>query len=242
MGGSYLWGWDGAANWVKVRVDAAGHLQVDVITAGGTAAHCMGWTGAAWTPLLVESLANANLRTRLYDGVNPIKAVESADDIVDANWGLFTQAGIRGWDGNFWKSVNVEDDAGDALANARASLATVAKLYGYNGATWDRLRTYGTGILKVGRAEIDSTTVRRVAAGAVVAGAHNLYWISCSPDGPGSEFELTDAIAGGGAVVFDHFDADRHSEIIHLDPPMKFTAGIWVEKFDHIHSLVFCYV
>ena len=79
-------------------------------------------------------------------------------------------------------------------------------------------------------------------AGAVVAGARKLFWISCSPDAPGAEFELTDAVGGGQPVKLDHFDPDKHSEIINFDPPIKFSTGIWIEKFDHIHSLVFCYI
>lgn len=85
-------------------------------------------------------------------------------------------------------------------------------------------------------------TVRAVAAGQGVLGACKLYWIACSPDGPGAEFEITDAIAIDGAVVYDHFDNDKHSEQLPLDPPMQFTTGIWIEKFDHIHSLTFGYI
>lgn len=84
-------------------------------------------------------------------------------------------------------------------------------------------------------------TRRRMVAGLVIAGVHNLYWIGCSPDSPSAEWELTDADVGGGAVVYDHFDNDKHSEQLIFDPPMKFTVGIYVEKFDHMHSLTFGY-
>ena len=85
-------------------------------------------------------------------------------------------------------------------------------------------------------------TVRVVALGQAVLGACKLYWIACSPDAPGAEFELTDDTATPGIVVYDHFDNDKHSEQLPLSPPMQFTKGIWVEKLDHIHSLVFGYV
>ncbi|GAG98845.1 unnamed protein product, partial [marine sediment metagenome] len=98
------------------------------------------------------------------------------------------------------------------------------------------------GILKVGRAEIGSTTIRKTAVGQAIAGAHHLYWIACSPDAPGAEWVLTDGIAGGGPIKYDHFDNDKHSEHLSFDPPIKFTTGIWIEKFDHMHSLVFCYI
>jgi len=325
-----LWGWDTAA-WQKVRTDAAGHLQVDVITAGSTVGHCYGWTGAAWTPLLVESAGNANLRTRLYDGVNPIISVGTGADIADTNRGLLTQAVLRGWDGAFFKAVNVEDGAGDALDNARANLATLSKLYGYNGATWDRLRvesstafnlrvklydgangidsdlenatiaqakralhviahtyvhtgtnwyrvlavsrgvdgigtggqvmgvasvlygfngadfdrlrSYGTGILKVGRAEVGLLDARLTATGQVGAtGARKLYWMSINPGAGNSVIELTDAIAGGGAVVYDHFHTSRESHVDTLDPPMEFSNGIYLETFTNMTSVIFGYL
>jgi len=85
-------------------------------------------------------------------------------------------------------------------------------------------------------------TVRLVAAGQAIAGAHKLYWVACSPDSPGAEWTLTDDIGIGGDVVYDHFDSDKESEHLKFDPPMQFTKGIWVEKFDHMHSLTFGYV
>jgi len=200
------------------------------------------WNGASYDRLRTESNVAFNLRVKLYDGANGIDS-----DLIDSNIfvsgerALLVRAQICGY--NLEPFLQRRTDS-DALAAVSRELCqfTISALYGYNGATFDRLRTYGTGILKVGRAEIDSTTIRVAAAGAVVAGAHNLYWVACSPDSPGAEWELTDAIAGGGAVKYDHFDPDKHSEHLIFDPPMKFTTGIWIEKFDHMHSLVFCYV
>ena len=85
-------------------------------------------------------------------------------------------------------------------------------------------------------------TVRAVATGPAVARACKLYWIACSPDSAGSEFQLTDADAPGGVEVYCHFDDDRHSEHIHISPPMQFDTGIYVEKFDKIQCLHFGYV
>lgn len=84
--------------------------------------------------------------------------------------------------------------------------------------------------------------IRKTAVGPVVAGAHKLYWVACSPSAPGAEWQLTDDIAGGGAIVYDHFDPDKHSDHLIISPPMQFITGIWVEKFDHMFSLVFGYV
>lgn len=86
------------------------------------------------------------------------------------------------------------------------------------------------------------TVWRMTGAGRVgPGGAKTLHWIACSPDSPSAEWELTDAAGPGGAVVYDHFDSDKHSEHLHFDPPMEFAVGIYIEKFDHMHSLVFCY-
>lgn len=86
------------------------------------------------------------------------------------------------------------------------------------------------------------TTVRRVAAGQVVAGAHRLYWINANPGAANSIFELTDAIAGGGAVVFDHFDTSRDGHVMNLIPPMCFSKGIYLETFNNMTSATFGYI
>jgi len=199
------------------------------------------WNGSEWVKVIGESVANPNLRARLYAGANPItEGLASAISIDPADF--------RGLDVRnvmyLWRSAAVLYLLKDALALGDADTGAhtlPVGLWGFNGANWDRLRTYLTGILKVARAETDAVTVRKTAAGAVVAGDHYLYWVACSPDSPGAEWELTDAIAGGGAVVYDHFDPDKHSEHLNFDPPMHFTTGIWIEKFDHMHSLLFCY-
>lgn len=85
-------------------------------------------------------------------------------------------------------------------------------------------------------------TKRAVGVGSVIAGVHNLYWIVCSPDSAGSEFELTDNTVAGGTEVYCHFDSDRHSEHLTLSPPMQFTKGIYVSKFDKIKCLHFGYI
>lgn len=210
-------------------------------TAVGTVA-LWAWNGASYDRLRMENASLHNLRVRLYDGANGIDSgiLSLAGSDVSAVRGLYTRSqimlqysvtSITPW----YSAVFLGDATGGT------PLGTVA-LWGYNGATYDRLRTWSAGTLKIGRAGIDSTTIRKIATGAVVAGAHELYWIACSPDSPSAEWELTDAIAGGATVVYDHFDNDKHSEHLNFDPPMKFASGIWIEKFDHMKSLVFCYV
>lgn len=264
-----LWGWDEVdlplvSQWRKIHVNAVGDVQVDVgssaLPLGAASAanqvlinanlatmvteqgRCYGWVGDVWYHLLVESAANPNLRVRLYDGANAVTVRPHAFAVAAGDYGLVTASCLTALFGVAWHYLHAGQFNADNQSGGYYGLETRAHLYGYDGSQWDRLRTYDTGILKIGRAPIGATTLRVTAAGQVDdAGAKKLYWISCSPDAPGAEFELSDATEALQPVVFDHFDPDKHSEIINFDPPMEFANGIWVEKFDHIHSLVFCY-
>jgi len=214
----------------------------DSIPPGDSVVHCYGYDGEAWQTLLVESDVLKNLRVKLYDGANGIDA-----GLMDKSY--FSSIGLYGLHTNAKMFLHQNYATNVAWNNAFAigdnntgSYFPPVGLWGFNGAQWDRLRTYGTGTLKVGRAAIDSTTKRVTAAGAVIGGARELYWIACSPDDPNAEFELSDAIEALQPIVYDHFDTDKHSDHLHFDPPMKFATGIWVEKFDHMKSLVFCYI
>jgi len=86
------------------------------------------------------------------------------------------------------------------------------------------------------------TTTRLVAEDTGIAGAHKLYWVACSPSGANAEWQLTDDIAPGGGIVYDHWDTDRHSEQLIFNPPMQFDTGIWVETFTNMTSLTFGYI
>ena len=237
-----IYAWSGSL-WVPVKGDAAGHLQVDVITAGGTASHCYGFDGANWQTLLVESAALKNLRVRLYAGAVPV-AVErlSSFSLPDATFTLATSGGIYLSESGTatwyeWRNaLSVNDgDAGRYFPSVG--------IYGYNGATWDRLRAYGTGILKVGRAEVGLLTARMTAVGQVgAAGARKLYWMNITPSAGNSVVELTDATAGGGAVVYDCFHTAKESHVHQFDPPMEFSNGIYLETFTNMTSIVFGYL
>ena len=86
------------------------------------------------------------------------------------------------------------------------------------------------------------STRRRLVPGQAVPWPCVLYWIGCSPDSPGAGWEITDSLIILGNIVYDHFDPDKHSEQLIFDPPIRFTVGIFIEKFDHMHSLTFGYV
>ena len=202
-----------------------------------------GWDVAAnqWRKVLVD--AQGNVRAMLYDGVNPIDSeLLSATSIADALRGLVVNSALRlsHAGGNNWTEWRAAVDMGDA--NPGVFLAPVTPM-GYNGATWDRLRTDGLGVLKVSKGDIQPARIRMTATGRVgVAGAKKLFWIACSPDSPAAEWEISDSDVGGAAIEYDHFDSDKHSEHIDFNPPVEFATGIWVEKFDHMKSLVFCYI
>lgn len=84
-------------------------------------------------------------------------------------------------------------------------------------------------------------TARMVAPGQVVLGRAHLHWLHENLSGGNGLWELTDAIAGGGAVVLDHFSVNREGHQLHFDPPMYFANGIWLETFTNMTSIVFGY-
>lgn len=265
-----IWGWDEVdlpliSQWRKIHVNAVGDVQVDVgssaLPLGAASAanqvitnadlttliaeqgRCYGWDGDTWEKMLFEDTTYHNLRVKLYDGADgiftyPINAYDIAYAATPA-LATFSKILLHG----SAAVGSVVKQPIRILDNDTGYYSLPVFLWGYNGANWDRLRTYGTGILAVAKGAIQPTRTRVTATGRVgVAGAKTLFWIACSPDDPGGEWEITDADAGGGDVVYDHFDQDRSSEQLDFNPPMEFATGIWVEKFDHMKSLVFCYV
>lgn len=264
-----IWGWDEVvlpltSQWRKIHVNAVGDVQVDVLTSalplGAASAanqvignadlatlvaeqgRCYGWDSAAWQRLTLEGVGLHNLRVKLYDGANGIDSSSAGGGIALAARGLFTNSIIRAYELNsgLWQAGRMkipEDNLTPSFG-----LFVVSHLMGFNGVDYDRLRSYGAGVLTVAKGAIAPTRIRMTATGRVgVAGAKKVFWIACSPDGPSAEWEITDADAGGGAIEYDHFDTDKHSDHIDFNPPMEFATGIWVEKFDHMKSLVFCY-
>lgn len=83
---------------------------------------------------------------------------------------------------------------------------------------------------------------RMIATGQVIAGAHKLYWLHMNPSAGSSILELTDAIAGGGTVIYDDFHTDREGHLHPFNPPIPFSTGIYLETLTNYTSLVFGYV
>ena len=221
---------------------AARDAAIAAAIGGSLTCDIYGFDGMNWQKLLVQSAAHHNLRVALFEGAFRIYSLVGGATIPHADRGLFTHSAGYGTTGVSWHAFRMAPSSTDAVSAGTDRLLVNSSLYGYNGADWDRLRSYDTGILKVAKGAIGPARAKMTGTGQVgAAGVRKLFWIACSPDGPAAEWELTDADAGGGAVVYDHFDADKHSEQIDFDPPMEFATGIWVEKFDHMKSLVFCY-
>lgn len=87
-----------------------------------------------------------------------------------------------------------------------------------------------------------STAVRLLGTGQVIAGQHYLCWMTCNPAAGNSLWEVTDAIAAGGAVVIDCFSTSRESKMGSFRPPIYFATGIYLETFTNMTSITFGYV
>lgn len=85
-------------------------------------------------------------------------------------------------------------------------------------------------------------TIRIVAVGQVIAGAHKLYWVSCNPSAGLSVWELTDDTDGLSALRLDHYHTARESHNTNLIPPRQFINGIYLKTFTNMTSMTFGYV
>ncbi len=218
-------------------------LALKVREQGTPEKHIYGWDSANWKKLLVEDSTNSNLRVRLYDGANPIGSVTSGAFAIGTR-GLPVYAVLGAWIGtNLYRELTCEVTSADNLATNRYGLLVRSHLYGFDDTTWDRLRTYGTGILKVGRADVGLLDVRKTAIGQVGAtGARKLYWLVINPSAGSSVLELTDATAGGAGVKYDCFHTNREAHTHPFDPPLEFSNGIYLETFTNITSVIFGYL
>lgn len=204
--------------------------------------HIHGWDGSAWQKLLTESNTLHNLRVKLYDGANAIGSVP-LDTSATTQSGLVTIACLH-----TRVSANLYNQVGSAylLTDNRTppsyGVASGCYLYGFDGTTWDRLRSYGTGTLKVGRAEVGLLTMRRIGTGQVKASAGKLFWIVMNPAAAASIWELSDDVDGSTAIVLDHYDAAREGHMFTFDPPMEFSSGIYLKAFTNMTSMTFGYL
>ncbi len=234
-------------NYSMAQFDALpGYTEADALAVSSSPiaqARLFGYNGTTWDRLRMESGALHNLRVKLYDGATGISSdllTEGTFD-TDTKTGLYTKAHVllqlAGGLSIPWRGASYLADN-----TSGGQLGSVAN-WGWDGANWDRLRTYGVGILKVGRAHVGLLTVRATATGQVgAAGSRKLYWVHENGGAGNALFELTDAIIGGAAVKFDHFSTSREGHMIPFDPPMEFSNGIYLETFTNMTSLIFGYL
>lgn len=204
--------------------------------------HIHGWDGANWQKLLTESNTLHNLRVRLYDGANAISThLWSGAQPDPGNRGMMVNAFLYGND-RYPAEAERTDVDNIAPSAITKHLCSVSYLLGFDGVNWDRLRTYATGVLKVGRAEVGLQTPRLVGVGQVKASPGKLYWLLLNPSAGNSTVEFTNDLDGLGAVVLDHFDTAREGHPINFDPPMEFTTGIYLKTFTNMTSVIVGYL
>lgn len=206
-----LYGADGSVL-RKVVVDSSGHLQVDTLTSALP-------SGAATEVTLAE--ANA----RLGDEVGPAAGTvnkQLADLLTELASVLDAAARLYGYDGAAWQALQVQNaatpnlrvglfqaanQAGVVQSNADGGDATwyglqaVARLYGFNGSTWDRLRTFDTGILQVAQSFTDAFT--QAAEGSYAPHAKTARWTYTVPAGRRGIFDYVCCRADSTAALGD---------------------------------------
>jgi len=209
-----------------------------------TQAVLYGYDGTNLSRLLVESATDPNLRASLYVGANQIASgVLQTAAFAPGARGLVTISQIMG-DGYYpFAQIGTDADNRPVMTVARVPVSA-AFLYGFDGANFDRLRTYGTGILKVGRAEVGLTRTRVTATGQIgTAGAHDLYWLTIVNNSAANGYiAITDAQAAGASVVWDIAVLAGDSKHVVFDPPLEFATGIYLETVTNVTAVIAGYI
>lgn len=208
--GQMLWGYDGdAKEWRRVIVDASGHLQVDALSVAEHSVDLYGYDGTNWQTLLVESSAFKNLRVKLYDGAGGMGSVYNALTMPYATRGLPVYAALMANDGSLLRILDVTYSSADARSPNFNALFTHARLEGYNGATWDRLRVDASKNLMVNvGAPLDGTDVAVKEQGTPVVhtqGHDGSNWQNI----PLYSTESVKVTPGKGGLLTSHGNASR---------------------------------
>jgi len=216
-------------------------LQVDVKDIADGEIKLYGYDGTNWQTLLTENAALKNLRVKIYDGAYGIPSNVIGANILSSERGLVTYSTLSAYDrlSEFHRYLECQLPA-DNIAGPRA-LFVHSLLYGYDGSTFDRLRTKGTGVLAVGKGNIDATLVRVTATGSVAAGARLLHQMCVNPSAASAVLEITDATIAAQPLAWDMFFTARETHHYVFDPPIPFTTGIYIETLTGITSVMLCY-
>lgn len=221
---------------------AARDAAIAAAIGGSLTCDIYGFDGNIWQKLLVESAAQHNLRVRLYAGANALTEGGFATGTFDhsSKHGLDVRAHLytreNDADARRVSSLHATPDDSTGYGSLPAGILA------WNGSKWDRLRAYPTGILKVGRAEIGLSDLRRVGAGQVKAAPGKLYWMTMNPTAANSVIELTDDLNGLGAVKWDMTHGVNSAHHMNFDPPLEFATGIYLKTLTNFTSVIFGYL
>jgi hypothetical protein len=221
----FLMGYNGT-NWDRVRVANTGRLQVDVITGGGgTPANIIvdnnaftdGTTSIGMAGYIFDETAgtalteNDGAAARIDSKRAQVHVIEDATTrgqrlAVDASG----RASVSLTASSATVTVDTEMPAaaalGDAESNATAVPEVGTRLMGYNGSTWDRVRTANTGRLQVD----------------VITGGGS----PAAPTAPAPNYNTAASIAAGSTSNHDSTDFGAatkavYSVIMGASVPMK---------------------
>jgi len=87
----------------------------------------------------------------------------------------------------------------------------------------------------------DILQVRKVAAGAVVAGHYHIQWLTINPSAANNLVEFTDDTDGSTAVVWDFFRDDKAAQHINFSPTFHFDNGVYLKTLTNITSIIIGY-
>ncbi len=112
-------------------------------------------------------------------------------------------------------------------------------LWDSDAAAWVKGKADSSGRIYVVEDHDGLAPVRLTATGLVQTGATELHWISITPSAGNSVVELSDDLDGSSAILWEHFDTDRHSDHINIEPPMLFSTGLYLKTFTNMTAVTF---
>lgn len=226
-------GYTGGGNTIMVWAGApSSDASSADLTALYTKAHLYGYNGTSWDRLRVDAAFRLLTNSMLYDGANAIDSDQLDSNIfVSGDRGLLVRAQICGYNLEPFHQRRTDSDALAAVSRELCQM-TVSALYGFNGATFDRLRTYPTGILKVGRAEGGLSTHHGQASATVKATPGSVYWVTIvSRDGTNGSWVVIRDGGSAGAVKWEGGVIAVKYSTLHavLDLPIECGTAIYKE-------------
>jgi len=142
---------------------------------------------------------------------------------------LCVLARIAAGAGKEWFVVDMDRVLGDDVASVNSpALCASARLWGFNGTGWDRLRAYATGILKVARAEAGLATARMTAGGTVKASAGKVFWATVVGGTGATDWFIRDG-GSSGAIKWQGKAPAGDMRHAVFDPPIECSTDIYAD-------------